>query len=227
MKKFMFIAIVGLLFSASLACNRVIQPSCPYIPATPTFTSTYTLTFVPTATFSYTATAVPALTLTPSPTPTQSAITTPICGYTSITMPSLWGYVLTPGVTTIPTPGCSNLPAIGGINPVTFIYGGLTNPVYVIQSLTDWQNFYGCTNPQPIPPVDLNAQMIFVFEYQGCFDSLSSLNVCETQSQVMVSIQDLVHHPNCNAILMGGQFLAVAAPKSNLPINWQITVIQQ
>jgi hypothetical protein len=110
------------------------------------------------------------------------------------------------------------------LSPVTIIKGGLAVPVFVIQNLTEWQNFYGCTNPPPAPTVNFNSQMILLLQYQACFDLPSFSNVCLSSSQVMVSIKDVIQEPQCLVITTPWPYIAITAPNSNLPITWQVSI---
>jgi hypothetical protein len=105
--------------------------------------------------------------------------------------------------------------------------GGLTIPVFVIQNLAEWQSFYGCSNPPPAPTVDFSSQMILLLQYQVCFDTPAFSNVCLSSSQVTVSIQDLIHEPQCENLSVPPPYIAITAPNSNLPINWQISITTQ
>jgi hypothetical protein len=105
--------------------------------------------------------------------------------------------------------------------------GGLPIPVFVIQNQAQWLSFYGCSNPPPAPTVDFTAQMVILLQYQGCFDSPGFANVCETSNGVTISIQDMIHEPQCMALTIPPSYMAITAPNSNLPISWQIGVTVQ
>ncbi len=66
--------------------------------------------------------------------------------------------------------------------------------------------------------------MVILMEYQTCYDLPSFPSVCETGGQVTVSIQDVIQEPQCNFVTVPEPYIAITAPNTSLPINWQISV---
>ncbi len=221
-----WVATIPITVVTALPTVPITMSPVPPVYPTPTITSTVVTVPPPTwvATIPITVvTAIPTVPVTVVPgTPTPSAG----CTFTYITLPNTGPQVftisLTPGITPTPNPYCWG-PGTGA-TPVTAFSGSLGNSVFLIQSQADWQNFYNCANPPP-SPVDFSTQMIIAVEYQGCLDHVSFYNVCETNSQVTVSIQDVIPQVVCYALVNPGDIVAVVVPKSTLPITWQFNVI--
>ena len=138
---------------------------------------------------------IPTPTSTPAMTPTPDL--TPVCCFTSVT---------------VPFPALSTLS--GAPKP---LYLGAS--VLVVRSLADWQTYCGTTTP-PAPPVDFSAQMMLVAAGGWiCGQAPSFVSVCEGPTQVAVSIRGPAM-PDCFVVYNGT--VAVAVDQSALPVVWNV-----
>jgi|GEM_PF-1956243 len=205
----------------------------PTITVTPTNTSTSTST--PTANLAFTSTATPTITSTSTPFPpvgTQTFVSTPGCGFTTVTVatPIVPASPFYPSLTPLPTP-TNNYPLMG--------------QNLVIRSLADWQAYYGSTSA-PAPPVDFNSQMLIInlgvvngntIAGGGTFVPInpSIQSVCWDNNQITISCT-LFLKGTCGPIQITPGLTptppnwiyaptAVVVPLSNLPAFWNVTII--
>ncbi|HEV2355503.1 MAG TPA: hypothetical protein VGR89_14740 [Puia sp.] len=140
---------------------------------------------------------------TPFQTPTPTAITTPVCGFTLI---SLGNRALNAGPSVIRSLAdwqtfCS-YPT--GTIPLT------PNPTPVI----------------PAPPVDFSSQMLIVYVTPVCpWTTLQVTNVCEGPFQITVSANNVHACFNCNMGATWGSFSGIVVPQSGLPVTWVLTQV--
>jgi hypothetical protein len=144
----------------------------------------------------------------PAPTATPTATTAPICSSTIIILPI----------------GASGVAGVVGLSNYA-----------VIRNLTEWQALYSrpfgtspaTPIPIPTPPVNFATQMlVFVANASLCpLSTWSITDVCESSTQVTVSLNDNQPCVFCSATDGIDNLSAVAVPQSNLPVVWNITTI--
>lgn len=152
-----------------------------------------------------------------TPTPSGTASPSPVCNASPVTLPNITVY--SGGMTFYNPPPASSTPAtvFNGV----FSYSPTEG--FVLRNMSDWDAFYGTSTP-PTPPVDFNTQMILVVVYQGCFDQVQFLSVCEGTSGVTALIHDYQGGPHCNLISTPGETVAAAVTNSSMPVTWPVTI---
>lgn len=139
----------------------------------------------------------PAPVPTPAPFSTPTSVTTPVCGYTNVSVP-------------YPSPSAVAA-ALYPSNPGAHYF--------VVRDAADWQAYCGSSTP-PAPPVDLGSQMLLIVA-SGWICGLhpSFASVCETGSNVVATVNP-PGIPACYYVINGT--VAVAVNNTSLPVTWNI-----
>ncbi len=139
----------------------------------------------------------------PSTTPTPTAITTPVCGFTLISL----------GTKAV----SASLPSVIQNTAEWQAFCGISSGMI---SLTPTPTVV------PTPPVNFDSQMLILYTTYVCpLYSLQVTQVCEGPSQITVTANNVESCILCNVAADFDYVSALVVPQSNLPVVWATTTV--